>query len=78
VSVSQLCEEALSDLHCTIFCALNSTSQILYETAKSGNFIDSLEFEVFTALTVKNAVYWDVKPCRFIIYRRFRGTCPTI
>jgi hypothetical protein len=32
-------------------------------------------FEVFTAVTMKNAVFWDVAPCGFIINRRFEGTC---
>jgi hypothetical protein len=26
-------------------------------------------FEVFTAVTVKNAVFWDVVPCGFIIIK---------
>jgi hypothetical protein len=30
-------------------------------------------FEVFTAVTMKNAVFWDVAPCGFIINRRFGG-----
>jgi hypothetical protein len=33
-------------------------------------------FEVFTAVSMKNAVFWDVAPCGFIIDRRFGGTCP--
>jgi hypothetical protein len=32
-------------------------------------------FEVFTAVTMKIAVFWDVAPCVFIINRRFGGTC---
>jgi hypothetical protein len=31
-------------------------------------------FEVFMAATMKNAVFWDVAPCGFIINRRFGGT----
>jgi hypothetical protein len=34
-----------------------------------------LEFEVFTAVATKNAVFWDVAPRGFIINRRFGGTC---
>jgi hypothetical protein len=30
--------------------------------------------EVFTAVTRKNAVFWDVAPCRSCVNRRFRGT----
>jgi hypothetical protein len=25
--------------------------------------------------TVKNAVFWDVKPCEIIVHRRFGGMC---
>jgi hypothetical protein len=31
-------------------------------------------FEVFMAVTMKNAVFWDVVPCAFIINRRFGVT----
>jgi hypothetical protein len=31
-------------------------------------------FEVFTAVTMKNAVFWDVAPCRSCVNRHFRGT----
>jgi hypothetical protein len=31
-------------------------------------------FEVFTAVTMKNAVIWDVAPCRSCLDRRFGGT----
>jgi hypothetical protein len=33
-----------------------------------------VRFEVFTAVTMKNAVFWDVTPCRSCVSRRFRGT----
>jgi hypothetical protein len=33
-------------------------------------------FEIFTAVTMKNAVFWDVAPCGCIINRRFGGTSP--
>jgi hypothetical protein len=32
-------------------------------------------FEVFMAVTMKNAVFSHVAPCEFIINRRFGGTC---
>jgi hypothetical protein len=32
-------------------------------------------FEVFTAMTMKNAVFWDVAPCRSCVNRCFGGTC---
>jgi hypothetical protein len=31
-------------------------------------------FEVFTAVTMKNAVFWDVAPCRSCVNQRFEGT----
>jgi hypothetical protein len=34
-----------------------------------------VRFEVFMVVTTKNAVFWDVVPCRFIINRCFRGMC---
>jgi hypothetical protein len=38
------------------------------------NIIDFVRFEVFTAVTMKNAVFWDVAPCRSCVNRRFGGT----
>jgi hypothetical protein len=32
-----------------------------------------VRFEVFTAVTMKNAVFWDVTPCRSCVNRRFGG-----
>jgi hypothetical protein len=31
-------------------------------------------FEVFTAVTLKNAVFWDVAPCSLCVNRCFGGT----
>jgi hypothetical protein len=33
-----------------------------------------VRFEVFTAMTMKNAVVWDVTPCRSSKKRHFGGT----
>jgi hypothetical protein len=33
----------------------------------------SVRFEVFTAVTMSNAVFWDVTPCDSCKYRRFGG-----
>jgi hypothetical protein len=33
-----------------------------------------VRFEVFTAVTIKKAVFWDVAPCRNGVNRRFGGT----
>jgi hypothetical protein len=35
-----------------------------------------VRFEVFTAMIKKNAVFWDVAPCRYFVNRRFGGTYP--
>jgi hypothetical protein len=32
-----------------------------------------VRFEVFTAVTMKNAVFWDVAPCRSCVNRHFGG-----
>jgi hypothetical protein len=39
-----------------------------------GYVIEYVRFEVFTAVTVKNAVIWDVAPCKSCVNRRFGGT----
>jgi hypothetical protein len=39
--------------------------------SRSDNCVRS---EVFTAVTMKNPVFWDVAPCRFCVNRRFGGT----
>jgi hypothetical protein len=33
-----------------------------------------VKFEVFTAVTMKNGVFWDVTPCGYCKNRRFGGT----
>jgi hypothetical protein len=35
-----------------------------------------VRFEVFTAVTMKNAVFWDITPCDSCKNRGFRGTYP--
>jgi hypothetical protein len=36
---------------------------------------DMLKFEILTAVTMKNTVFWDATPCNLIeVYRRFVGT----
>jgi hypothetical protein len=36
--------------------------------------LNLVRFEVFAALTMKNAVFWDVAPCIACVDRRFGGT----
>jgi hypothetical protein len=40
----------------------------------STDLIIYLRFEVFTAGTMKNFIFWDVAPCRSCVNRRFVGT----
>jgi hypothetical protein len=44
---------------------------IIYYESKVGN--DFERFEVFMAVTLKNAVFWDVTPCGSCKNRRFGG-----
>jgi hypothetical protein len=37
------------------------------------NSLDIVRSEVFTAVTMKNAVFWNVAPCSFCVNRRFGG-----
>jgi hypothetical protein len=39
------------------------------------NLFALLRFQVFTAVTMKNAVFWDVTLCRSCVSRHFGGTC---
>jgi hypothetical protein len=38
------------------------------------NIIDCVRFEVFTAVTMKNVIFWDVTLCGSCKNRRFGGT----
>jgi hypothetical protein len=46
--------------------------QVRSETHKKFNNL--LRFEVYTAVTMKNGVFWDVTPCGSCENRRFGGT----
>jgi hypothetical protein len=47
-----------------------------YESTISGKLITTyVEFEVFIAVTMKNAVVLDVATCGYCNIRRFGGTC---
>jgi hypothetical protein len=41
---------------------------------RARNNVSSVRFEVFTAVTMKNGVFWDVTPCGSCKNRRFGGT----
>jgi hypothetical protein len=44
------------------------------EITQYQNIFISVRFEVFTAVTMKNGVFWDVMPCDSCKNRRFGGT----
>jgi hypothetical protein len=61
--------------------SVNLNEWYQYIIANKGPFILSnniiihyVGFEVFTAVTMTNAVFWDVAPCGFMINLRFGGT----
>jgi hypothetical protein len=50
-----------------------SLYNIKFTTCHAGTS-NYVRFEVFTAMTMKNAVFWDVTPCGSCKNRRFGGT----
>jgi hypothetical protein len=42
--------------------------------ASNKNKIQDVRFEIFTSMTMKYAVFWDVAQCRSCVNRRFGGT----
>jgi hypothetical protein len=45
-----------------------------YNMGLNNNYLH-VGFEVFTAVTMKNAVFWEVAPCGFCKNQCFGGTC---
>jgi hypothetical protein len=54
-------------------CVMCSGSEILSWSNQSATY-EYVRFEIFTAVTMKNAVYWDVTPCGSCRDRCFGGT----
>jgi hypothetical protein len=50
---------------------LTELSSICYDIL---NLHNSVRREAFTAVTMKNAVFWNVAPCCSCVNRRFGGT----
>jgi hypothetical protein len=46
---------------------------VLVQFSVYGSGIGFLRFEVFMAVTMKNAAFWDVTPCDSCNNRRFGG-----
>jgi hypothetical protein len=64
--------KTFQELHTLLICykhGLWSVQVRLYR-----NFTRLVRFEVFTAVTMKNAVFWDVAPCISCVNQCFRGT----
>jgi hypothetical protein len=55
-----------------ILSAANTISEAAKVKFRSIYFF--VRFEVLTAVTMKNAVFWDVALCRYCVNRRFGGT----
>jgi hypothetical protein len=51
-----------------------SRSDAHLETIRSGNETIRVRLEVFTAVAMKNGIFWDVTPCGSCKNRRFGGT----
>jgi hypothetical protein len=67
-------------LHCNL-CMMLCFFKVLWSWAHLASVADAnadgvrfVRFEVFTAVTMKKAVFWDVAPCRYCVNRRFGGT----
>jgi hypothetical protein len=55
--------------------AYNLINGYIYEPdAKNTTVYCFVRFEVFTAMTMKNGIFWDVTPCGSCKNRRFGGT----
>jgi hypothetical protein len=51
---------------------IKAMPQLSVSNSRTGTFF--VRFEVFTAVTMKNGVFWDVTPCGSCKNRRFGGT----
>jgi hypothetical protein len=57
---------------CTAFVA--AETRMLFELSGKVNLQFRVRFEVFTAVTMKNGIFWDVTLCGSCKNRRFGGT----
>jgi hypothetical protein len=58
----------------TISEALKVHATVSYTISSVPVYRRLVRFEVFTAVTMKNCVFWDVTPCGSCKSRRFGGT----
>jgi hypothetical protein len=58
-----------------VFCVHMKVAVLWHEMSyASPDIYQNVRFEVFTAVTMKNGVFWDVTPCGSCKNRRFGGT----
>jgi hypothetical protein len=57
-----------------LHCFGNVISSNFGAKSRENSTLDYVRFEVFTAVTMKNAVFWDVPPCGSCKNRRFGRT----
>jgi hypothetical protein len=64
-------DEQIMTLKCIMFDCMALCSSLNYHVKTTCDFVRS---EVFTAVTMKNCVFWDVSPCGSCKNRHFGGT----
>jgi hypothetical protein len=47
---------------------------IFIPRSPAGHYYSCVRFVVFMVVTVKNAVFWDMVPCRYCVNQHFGGT----
>jgi hypothetical protein len=70
------CLQQLMELLLGKLADINVQAEGLQEkaAAQADISLKHVRFEVFTAVTMKNGVFWDVMPCGSCKNRRFGGT----
>jgi hypothetical protein len=61
-------------LYFLYYCITVTISDMFITPLHSDDHLYFVRFEVFTAVTMKNGVFWDVTPCGSCKNRRFGGT----
>jgi hypothetical protein len=59
---------------CLCSASISTTKEYTEWQEKCRNFMLDVRFEIFTAVTMKNCVFWDVRPCGSCKNGRFGGT----
>jgi hypothetical protein len=68
--------KAVDFMSCKVMCLRLSRTKIICSALSSAWSNVHVKFEVLIAVTMKNAVFWDMIPCSHIeIYWHIRGTC---